>query len=73
MTQALPQMNRRLFGKVVEQHSDPRADTRYWLSKLPQERLEALEQLTVQVHGPIPGLQRLHSSEELDGARDRDR
>ncbi len=60
MTEAMPPMNRRIFGKVIEQHSDPRADTRYWLTKTPQERFKALEQLRIQVHGTIPRLQRLH-------------
>jgi hypothetical protein len=53
-------MNRRIFGKVIEQHTNPRADTRYWLSKSSEERFDALEQLRIQVHGTLPRLQRLH-------------
>ena len=60
MTQTFPKMSRRVFGTTIEQHTDPRADTRFWLSQPPQKRLEALEQLRTQVHGSIPGNQRLH-------------
>ena len=53
-----------MIEKVVHKHklsefNEAREDLKYWLSKSPEERVEAVEIIRKMTHGTLPGIQKV--------------
>jgi hypothetical protein len=48
-----------ITARRLEDHDEVRQNLAYWLSRPPEERLRAVEDLRIAYYGPIPRLQRV--------------